>query len=213
MKNYFIKTPRTVKWLMPKLVWDLPADEKEVYLTFDDGPTPGVTDFVLNELDKVNAKATFFCIGRNIKEYPELFREIIDRGHHIGNHTYHHENALKSDHKSYMDSVRKTGDIISEYTGKDANTKLFRPPYGKITTGITNQLIADNYSIIMFDVLSADFDQKIDPEKCYMNVMRNTAKGSIIVFHDSLKAADRLKPSLPRILNDLREEGYRFMAI
>lgn len=201
---YVVKTPKILKKTYPKCIWDIPSVEKNIYLTFDDGPTPKVTDWVLDELTKYKAKATFFCIGKNAVENPELFARITDEKHTIGNHTFSHSNGWKTKEYTYLKDVIKCQQVVK--------TKLFRPPYGKLTRVQTNS-IHKKFKIVMWDVLSADFDTTITPEKCLQNVLKNTSKGSIVVFHDSKKAEKNLKVALPKMLKHFSELGFEFKAI
>ncbi|WP_158796994.1 polysaccharide deacetylase family protein [Pedobacter sp. L105] len=201
---YLVKSPLLLKWYYPFLTWNKSRHEKVVYLTFDDGPIPVVTDFVLNTLKDFNCKATFFCIGDNINKYPEIFNQVKADGHAIGNHTFNHLKGWKTDDNTYIDNFNQ----CQQLTG----TQLFRPPYGRIKNSQIRQLkiLYPALNIIMWDVLSGDFDLNLSPEKCYQNVIRNTENGSVIVFHDSLKAFDRLKFALPAALKFLINQGYQF---
>jgi peptidoglycan/xylan/chitin deacetylase (PgdA/CDA1 family) len=208
MSFYWVKTNALIKKVFSKYCWDIPNDEKKIYLTFDDGPTPQVTDWVLAELKKYNAKATFFCIGKNIDSNPELFQKIKNENHSIGNHTMNHVNGWKSDTYDYIGNVKKCAEILSQkYISKSL---LFRPPYGKIKKKQSKILRQLGYKIVMWDVLSADFDQTISPEECLKNVIKNVRSGSVIVFHDSIKASQNLKFALPRALHFLKEKGFVF---
>ena len=201
---FFVKTPSIVKRYYSGLVWDIPTEEKVIYLTFDDGPTPEVTSYVLKELSKYNAKATFFCLGCNVDKHPNIYQEIISEGHQIGNHTYHHLNGWHTNNQQYFDNVEKCSKTI--------DSKLFRPPYGRIKKSQSAKLIQD-YKIVMWDVLSGDFDPKTTPEQCLKNVIDYTSEGSIVVFHDSKKASQNLSYALPKFLAYFHERGYRFEAI
>lgn len=187
--------------------------KKTIYLTFDDGPTPKVTDWVLDTLSHYKAKATFFCIGKNIKNNSDIFKRIINNGHAIGNHTYEHINGWNVSNDEYLRSVIKTEEIIQKSEIKFQNSKLFRPPYGKIKRSQTKRLIKNNYNIIMWSVLSADFDKNIDEIICLQNVIKNVKNGSIVVFHDSVKAFDKLQVVLPKVLEHFNEKGYSFKSI
>ena len=209
---YFVKTPWLLKKLYPRCIWDIPVKEKVLYLTFDDGPHPAATPFVLNTLQQYNALATFFCIGKNVVEHPAIYRNIIDAGHRIGNHTFNHLNGWNVRDEQYVQNILEAGKYI------DSN--LFRPPYGRITrwqvkllTEIKNSPMHKNFSIIMWDVLSGDFDKEATGEKCSFNVIGNARPGSIIVFHDSEKAFPRLQTSLPQVLEHFSKKGYRFEPI
>jgi len=204
---YLVKSPLLLKWYYPSLVWNKSRTDKVVYLTFDDGPIPVVTDFVLNTLKSFNCKATFFCIGDNITKHPEIFARLKSDGHAIGNHTFNHLKGWKTDDKTYIENFIKCQQLTQ--------SNLFRPPYGRIKKSQITQLKSINpqLNIIMWDVLSGDFDLNLDPEKCYKNVIRNTENGSIIVFHDSLKAFDRLQVALPAALKFLTDQGYQFHTL
>lgn len=216
MRLYFTKTPRILKRLFSRYTWCFASDKKEIYLTFDDGPIPEVTEFVLDQLKSYNTKATFFCIGDNIKKHPTIFSRIINEGHSIGNHTFNHLNSWKTNNANYIDNTKLCENIILnefEKLGKLKTQKLFRPPYGKLKKSQSVELIKKGYTIIMWDVLSADFDTSITKEKCLENVLKNTKKGSIIVFHDSIKASEKLYYALPKILEEFTRKGYTFKAI
>jgi len=206
MKYYWVKTNRVVKWLLPKFLWEIKTDHKAVYLTFDDGPTPEITDWVLAQLQSFNAKATFFCIGNNVKNNPQIFKHIVESGHGIGNHTNDHCNGWNSDSDAYIKNVELCEAAISKNGG--SITKIFRPPYGKLKMKQSRQLQKMGYKIVMWDVLSADFDTCITREACLNNVLRNIAPGSIIIFHDSVKAYTNLEYVLPKTLAFLNSEGY-----
>ena len=201
---YTVRPPFFLKWYYPNLIWNKATDKKTVYLTFDDGPITNVTDFVLNTLKSFNIKGTFFCIGDNINKHPQIFERIKKEGHAIGNHTYNHLKGWETDNKTYMDNFWKCQELTE--------TNLFRPPYGRIKKSQISNLKSQtsNLEIIMWDVLSGDFDTKLSPEKCYQNVIKNVRNGTIIVFHDSLKAWDRLTYALPKTIEYLLAKGYRF---
>lgn len=200
---YLVKTPLLLKKLYPKnLIWNKPRTDKVIFLTFDDGPIPIVTPWVLKTLNKFNAKATFFCIGENISKHPEIFSQLKADEHAIGNHTFNHLNGWETDDITYINNYLKCQEII--------NTKLFRPPHGRIKRSQIKVLAAQNTQIIMWDVLSGDFDTKLSPEKCLNNVLKYTENGSIVVFHDSLKAWNRLEYVLPKALSCWIEKGFRF---
>lgn len=215
MKFYTVKTPKLVKFLFPKLVWEFSVKTKTIYLTFDDGPIPEVTPWVLEQLSIYNAKATFFCIGDNVKKHPEVFQKIISQGHTIGNHTQHHVNAWKVSNDVYITECNLCNETLKNaLNSKEKPTaKLFRPPYGKITPHLSKKLRKLDYKIIMWNVLSGDFDTELSPEKCLSNVIDNTASGSIIVFHDSLKAQEKIRFVLPKVLKHFSNLGYTFESI
>ncbi|WGH74546.1 polysaccharide deacetylase family protein [Tenacibaculum tangerinum] len=214
MRLYFVKTPRMLKQLFAKYTWSFFTTQKEVYLTFDDGPIPEVTEFVLDQLQQFNAKATFFCIGDNIQKHSAVFSRIIHEGHSVGNHTFHHLNGWKSNETDYLENVELAEKTIQRlHNSTNSRKKVFRPPYGKIKKKQAKQLLAKGYQIIMWDVLSADFDTNISKEKCLQNVLRNVANGSIVVFHDSIKASEKLYYVLPKVLKEFSQQGYEFKAI
>lgn len=206
MKLSWVKTHWSIKKLFSNYVWSLPNNENKVYLTFDDGPTPEITEWTLAQLKKHNAKATFFCIGDNIRKYPEIFQKVVAEEHSIGNHTFNHLNGWKTNTQNYIENTRLYE--IEHYKLSTKNSKLFRPPYGKIKPSQSKILRKLGYKIIMWDVLSEDFDNTISPEKCLENVLKNVTSGSIIVFHDSQKAYRNLEFALPRTLEFLKEKGF-----
>lgn len=212
MKPYFIKTPGLITTFFSNQVWSFSSDKKELFLTFDDGPTPEITEWILTTLKDFNAKATFFCIGKNIQDHPTLFQRILQEGHGIGNHTYNHVKGWKTGAKEYLENILQAEAIIKSFNDQQ-QLKLFRPPYGKMKVAQTKKLIAIDYNIIMWSVLSADFDVSISPEKCYHNVVNNASNGSIVVFHDSVKAFKNLKVTLPRVLEYYTKKGFDFKAI
>lgn len=213
MKWYWIKTNRLIKRIFSDYVWDMPTIEKKVYLTFDDGPTPEITSWVLNQLKQYNAKATFFCIGDNIQKYPEIFETVIREGHVIGNHTFNHYNGWKIKTNDYINNIERCEGQMQQSKIYKLKSKLFRPPYGKIKKSQAKILLASGYKIIMWDVLSADFDAEITPQKCLDNVLKNIQPGSIVVFHDSIKGFKNLKYALPEILSYLKQNGYECEGI
>lgn len=208
MKLYLTKTPLFIQSLYRNYSWRFASEEKEIYLTFDDGPTTEVTQWVIDLLKKHNAKATFFCIGKNIQNHPELFSQLIAEGHAIGNHTYNHVKSWKSTTTEYLSNTQQTATIIPRQ-----QSKLFRPPYGTIKSAHAKALRKQGFKIIMWDVLSADFDTNISKEKCLNNVLKNTRNGSVIVFHDSLKAKEKLYYALPKILDHYTKKGFVFKKI
>ena len=210
MKLYLTKTPLIIQKNFKNCKWRFFTLEKEIYLTFDDGPTPEITNWTLDILKKYNAKATFFCIGKNIVNHPEIYQQIIEANHAIGNHTHNHFNGWKYSAKAYIDNVVLCDNIISK---EGENSKLFRPPYGKIKKNQAKKLRDLGKKIIMWDVLSADFDTSISNQKCLENVLKNAINGSIVVFHDSVKAAEKLKYVLPKVLEYYSEKGFVFKAI
>ena len=245
---YLIKSPFFLKWYYPSLLWHKSRSQKTIYLTFDDGPIPIVTPFVLKTLKNHNAKATFFCIGDNINKHPKEFAAVVQAGHSIGNHTFNHLKGWKTDDELYIENIVKAQALTQ--------TNLFRPPYGRIKKSQIERLKVEGWKAngkkeevggrksetgdeilkhyrqtksssfnpnpkpsslhlpainpIMWDVLSGDFDTDLSPETCYQNVIENTQNGSIIVFHDSLKAFERLEYALPRVMAYFTERGFRF---
>ncbi|MBA4275641.1 polysaccharide deacetylase family protein [Flavobacterium sp.] len=212
MSFYWIKTNAFIKKIFSNHVWAISNTENKIYLTFDDGPIPEITEWVLEELKKHNAKATFFCIGHNIEKHPEIFKKVINDAHSVGNHTFNHLNGWKTSTKEYLENFKLCEDSISNLQSKIYNlkSKLFRPPYGKIKFSQSKKLRKLGYKIIMWDVLSADYDTAISPEKCLENVLKNVSSGSIIVFHDSVKAFPNLEYTLPRALKYWQEKGFVF---
>ena len=208
MKLYWIKTNWIIKKIFSNYTWDVSNTSNTVYLTFDDGPIPEVTEWVLDELKKYDLKATFFCIGENIDKHPEIFKKIISRGNSIGNHTLNHLNGWKTSTEAYLENIRECDDIIEKTTGYNSNSKIFRPPYGKLKKAQSIAIRKLGYKIIMWDVLSADFDNTISKEKCLDNVLSNMKSGSIIVFHDSIKASKNLEYVLPKTLAFLKENKF-----
>lgn len=201
---YLVKTPKFIQELFPNFTWKIPTEDKVLYLTFDDGPIPDVTPWVLEQLAQYDAKATFFCVGNNIEKHPDVFEQVKAAGHSIGNHTYNHLNGWSSDNLPYFHNIRHCANLTK--------TTLFRPPYGKLRPRQT-QFLLRHYRIVMWDVLSGDFDPNITEEQCLLNVTRNVEPGSIVVFHDSLKAEEKLRYALPKALAYFAEQGYRFEAL
>ncbi|HVS95864.1 MAG TPA: polysaccharide deacetylase family protein [Puia sp.] len=205
---YLVRTPWWLRRLYPGLVWRIPAGaEKILYLSFDDGPHPTATPFVLDELKRYDARATFFCIGKNVLEHPQIYRRLLMEGHRVGNHTQDHLDGWRTDDKRYLENIGHAARLI--------DSDLFRPPYGKVTRWQSSLLRAApfNYKIVMWEVLSGDFDQTVSPERCGQHVIRRARPGSIVVFHDSEKAFERLHVALPAVLKHFSRLGYRFEVI
>jgi peptidoglycan/xylan/chitin deacetylase (PgdA/CDA1 family) len=200
------RTPFFLPLLYPSLCWRISTRKKEIFLTFDDGPIPGPTDFVLKTLDNYAVKATFFCIGDNIRKHSALYKKIIDDGHQVGNHTFHHTNGWKVTTDKYYEEVR----LCEEEMGKhsDQRSKLFRPPYGRIKRDQITSL--KEYNIIMWDVLSVDYSKNLSKESCLRNTLKVVRPGSIVVFHDSLKAETNLAYALPKFIELCQVKGYLF---
>ncbi len=202
---YAAKSPALLRILTRKsLVWDIPDREKEIFLTFDDGPVPGITPEVLKILDQYQAKASFFCVGDNVRKSPEVYQQVLDAGHATGNHTFHHLNGWKTPLKAYLDDIALCSEVV--------HSRLFRPPYGRIRPSYIAPVRQD-YKIIMWSVITGDFDRETTREKVLSNALNHTKSGSIVVFHDSLKAADRLLYALPRFLEAFRNKGYTFSVL
>jgi peptidoglycan/xylan/chitin deacetylase (PgdA/CDA1 family) len=198
---YLVKTPKFIQNLFPNFTWRIPTQEKVLYLTFDDGPIPEVTPWVLDQLDRYNARATFFCVGENIRKHPDVFIRTVESGHAMGNHTFNHLNGWKTENLPYFLNVRRSARLV--------NSDLFRPPYGRLMPRQA-EFLQRHYHIVMWDVLSGDFDPAVSREQCLKNVLDNARRGSIVVFHDSLKAWDKLQFVLPAVLKHFSEKGYRF---
>ncbi|MCB0633404.1 MAG: polysaccharide deacetylase family protein [Lewinella sp.] len=201
---YLIKTPQFIQDLFPNFTWRIPGKDKILYLTFDDGPIPEVTPWVLDQLAAYDAKATFFCVGKNIQRHPEVFRQVVEAGHAVGNHTNNHLNGWASDNLTYFHDIR--------HCARAVNTTLFRPPYGRMKPKQA-QFLQRHYRIVMWDVLSGDFDPNITVEQCLDNVVSNARPGSIVVFHDSLKAQKTMTSVLPQVLKYFSALGYEFHAL
>jgi len=202
--NLKVHLPGWFTGLFTNAIWNLPTDEKVVYLTFDDGPVPGVTSSILEILKAYNIKATFFCVGENVSKYPEIFQEVIKEGHAVGNHTYNHVKGVKYSNSHYYNNIEMAGRLIK--------SNLFRPPYGLMKRSQYLHL-NKKYKIIMWDVISCDYDSTISPENCISNVIDFVRNGSIITFHDSYKAAKNVLIALPQVIEKLKEEGYSFRKI
>jgi peptidoglycan/xylan/chitin deacetylase (PgdA/CDA1 family) len=206
----FTKTPSLLKAVYPDCIWQVNTREKVLYLTFDDGPIPEVTPQILAELKKWNATASFFCIGKNVEANPEIFREIVNEGHTVGNHTYDHLNGWNVSNEVYFESIEKCTKVISDFGFRISD--FYRPPYGKLKpTQYTT--LKNKHRIVMWDVLSYDFDLSIPKEKVLDNVLQNAEAGSVIVFHDSLKAKDKVLFALPKVLEHFSQQGYKFEAL
>lgn len=208
--HFLVKTPWWLKQLYPDCLWDMQDKGKKLYLSFDDGPHPSITPFILDELRKYNAKASFFCIGENVLKYPEVYRRILEEGHATGNHTQHHINGWKSADDQYLNDINEAAGHIA--------SPLFRPPYGRISRSQIRKLKqqraeGNEWSIVMWNILAGDWVQELSPEKCYRRISRRIKAGDIIVFHDSEKAWDRMSYCLPRILEKYSKEGMQFEKI
>lgn len=204
---YLVNTPWLIKKLFPVGIWDIPSASNTIYLTFDDGPHPQITPFVLEELRKYNAKATFFCIGSNVEMYRDIYDEILQQDHAVGNHTQDHLNGWNISDEDYLMNILQAK--------KHIDSNLFRPPYGRIKRSQAAMLrkLFPEMKIIMWNVVSADFDINIDYEKCTRNILKHAKAGSVLVFHDSEKAFPRLQKTLPAVIKELSERGFVFEKI
>ena len=206
------KTPWLAKKAFPSYVWDIPSNEKIIYLTFDDGPTSVVTEKVVEILAAYKAKATFFCIGKNIAENPTIYQHLLDTGHAIGNHTYNHLKGWKSGNATYINDIEKTQEILNSKPITH-NSKLFRPPYGRIKPSQGKALEKLGYKIIMWDILAIDWDSAVAKEEVLDNIISNTVDGSIVVLHDSIKASKNMLYALPKVLDHFTKKGFVFKRI
>lgn len=202
---YFKRNPFFLRqWYKKSLLWRMPGVRSEIFFTFDDGPTHELTPQILEILKKYKAKATFFCVGENVQRYPELFQQILDEGHGIGNHTFNHLNAWETDKDVYLENADKAALLIP--------SKLFRPPYGKITPKLIRSL-ESKYRLVMWTVLSGDFDADTNPQQCFENATSKTEDGDILVFHDNIKAKRNILEALPRILEYFDNLGIKVSAL
>lgn len=201
-----VKTPKFIKGIFPDYVWSMPLlNKKTIYITFDDGPNPEITPWVLKTLNSYNAKATFFCIGDNVRKFPDTFKDTITAGHAIGNHTFNHLKGWKTATDLYVENVEKAAGLIP--------SKLLRPPYGKIKNKQAKLLMQQGYRIIMWSIISFDWDKNIKKEDCLKKVIKHAKDGHIIVFHDSYKAAKNMQYVLPKILEYFSKKGYEFKSL
>ncbi len=205
--RYLVKTPWWLKKLYPGCLWDMTSGKKTLYLSFDDGPHPTITSFVLDQLKKYNAKATFFCIGDNVLKYPEMYQRVVEEGHAVGNHTQRHINGWKTADQEYLEDINEAGRHIQ--------SSLFRPPYGRIKRSQINLLLKANsgQKIVMWNILAGDWVSDLSPERCYKRIKDRITDRDIIVLHESDKAWDRMSYCLPRLLEDFSALGYEFSAI
>jgi peptidoglycan-N-acetylglucosamine deacetylase len=200
----FVRIPGILKKIYPGLTWNIPGGERTLYLTFDDGPTPDITDKVLGMLATCEARATFFCIGRNAERNPDILRRIINAGHAVGNHTYSHLKGWYTPNREYYEDIELASRFVPSH--------LYRPAYGMITPAQIRYL-KQRFHIVLWDVMSYDFDHSVSNERCLSNVIRHAAPGSVVVFHDSVKASGNLLYALPRVLEYFGEKGFTFEAI
>ena len=208
---HFYKTPVLLKKLSKDLIWNIPINKKEIYITFDDGPIPNLTEYVLDILDEFEAKATFFCVGENIYKYPEICQRIVGKGHLLGNHTFNHLKGWSSKNEHYFENVEKCDEYILHYQ-KAGQKPLFRPPHGQITINQINHL-KDKYKIIMWDILAYDFNNNHSPQKSLTKIIQQTKPGSIVVFHDNYKAEEKMIYMLPGYIKHFKERGFSFKKL
>ncbi len=201
---YFVKPPFFLRWIYPQVTWHKSRKTKAIFLTFDDGPIPEITPWVLDILAQYHAKATFFCVGENIEKYPDIFERIKREGHRVGNHTFNHLRGWDHTDQTYFDNIKKCNELTK--------TNLLRPPYLQAKRSQL-QYLKNYFDIIYCDVLSYDYDTRVSPEKCYKNVINNVKNGSIVVFHDNIKAIPRLKHTLPLVLEKLHKKGFSFSQL
>ena len=201
--KYFVKSPWWLKIIYPKRLWDIDTKEKIIYLSFDDGPHPVATPFVLDQLKKYNARASFFCIGKNVLAYPELYKRMQEEGHLIANHSHSHLNGYKTPDAEWLADIREAAKYI--------DSKFFRPPYGRMTGSQFKKL--PGFKVVMWDVLSGDFDESLSKEKCLEGVITKTKPGSIVVFHENDRASEKMSYALPRMLEFFQKQGFLFSAI
>lgn len=211
MRRYLVNYPPLLRMLYPKRLSRI-KEKKSIFLSFDDGPVPGITPWVLETLQKYDAKATFFCVGDNIRKYPAIFQQIISEGHRIGNHSFHHLNGWKTSPAVYLKDIWRCQEQMRQENHSPGD-KLFRPPYGKIKNSQARLLRAAGFQIVMWDVLSGDFDASTQINTCYHNLLNNLREGSIVVFHDSDKASKNLRAVLPAVLEYYSERGFIFRKL
>lgn len=220
------KMPKFIQWFYPERIWAFSDSKNTVYLTFDDGPIPQVTPWVVDELKKHQAKATFFCIGENIKKHPEIYQKVRDEGHAVGNHTFNHLNGWKTETSKYVENVLKAENQMTAYAEQHLDSEknnqqsvavnrqvLFRPPYGRIKSKQARILQEKGFKIVMWSIISYDYSADVSEEKCLQNVLKNIQPGSVIVFHDSLKAEKNLRYILPRVLDFIAESGWNCASL
>ena len=196
--------PSIFPLIAPNVTWKVKTNDKVLYLTFDDGPHPSITPLVLNILDEFNAKATFFCVGENVTKYPDIFNQILSKGHAVGNHTYNHIKGWQTSDTAYMDNIKKACEVIP--------SNLFRPPYGRIKPSQI-KLLKDNYRIIMWSILTRDYDKNLNPHKTLLKLNKLIKAGDVIVYHDSEKAEQNMLIMLKGVLQHFHQLHYTFKAL
>lgn len=206
------KVPAVAQWIFSGLTWRKPGNEPLLYLTFDDGPIPEVTHFVLDQLANFKAKATFFCVGDNLKKYPAIAQKALSQGHRLANHTFNHLNGWKTSEQEYLANVTLCQQQLNKVKPAATGLPLFRPPYGKLTRAQAHALQTE-YEIVMWDVLTYDFDAGMQPEQVLQQSIKHTQNGSVILFHDSLKAFRNMEYALPRFLEHFSSQGYSFTTL
>jgi len=199
--NALVRPPLLLQKIYPGALWRMNSKEKKIYLTFDDGPVPGVTPAALSILKEFNIKATFFCVGENVQKHPEIFQQLISDGHSIGNHTFHHVDGWNTPTRAYLREVQHCAEFVS--------TKLFRPPYGRMRPP-QRKAIQRKYKIVLWDVLTYDFDKDLSGEDCLQLALKNSREGSVVVFHDSEKAKERMLYALPKYVEEMKKRGFEF---
>ncbi|GGH28017.1 polysaccharide deacetylase family protein [Sphingobacterium alkalisoli] len=201
---YFVNAPIFLRWYYPNVIWNKSRHDKKLYLTFDDGPVPEITPWILDVLDDFNIKASFFCVGENIEKHPEIFDRIIKNGHQVGNHTYNHLRGWDHNDDIYIENIMKCQRLTKSH--------LFRPPYARAKKSQLS-LLSDQFELIYWDVLSGDFDLNLSPQNCLQNVLKHTKNGSIIVFHDNIKAIPRVQYALPKAIEHFLKRGFSFETL
>ena len=208
MRKYLFKNPLWFSWPYHEAIWRIKTSEKSLFLTFDDGPTPGITEWVIDQLSSFNAKATFFCLGKNASENPELLKRLHQEGHAVANHTFSHKNGWKCENHEYFEEVEHGQKCLESYNPE----KFFRPPYGNIRFSQLRHLKRKGYKVVMWSHLSGDFDQDLNIAKS-INSLKSAPSGSILVFHDSLGASKNLKELLPLVLEHFSNLGFQFKTL
>ena len=207
---YFHRTPKLLEWFYPGLLWHMERAGNQVYLTFDDGPVPGMTPEILEILKSKRVQATFFCVGDNVRKHPEVLKEVLQEGHSIGNHTYHHISGWATPHHAYLEDIAACDSVLE---GQGIQTSLFRPPYGKISRSQYRQLLKEDKMIVMWDVLTADFDTSLSWKQCLSRTTKHIRPGSVIVLHDNPKARERTIGLLPGLIDHIKDNNLQCSSI